>query len=65
MIAAVGNPLVIGLIAQAMQAGLELYRAQGMSEEAARDMVRRDMESAAVNAGLATGEWKARKRPVE
>ena len=57
--------LAIPLIAQAIKAGIDLYMAQGMSEQQARELVLRDMRAAAKSAGLAEAGWRARKRPRE
>lgn len=56
--------LAVGLIAEAIKVGIDLYQAQGMSEQQARELVLRDMDAAARNAGLAEAGWAARKRPA-
>ena len=56
--------LAIGLLAEAIKAGLQIYQAQGFTEQQARELVLRDMDAAATRAGLAELGWQARKRPL-
>ena len=55
--------LAIGLLAEAIKAGMQIYQAQGMTEQQARELVLRDMDAAATRAGLAELGWQARRRP--